>query len=102
MKKAAVLAFAVVFAVGLIHFYYAEDHCPVHCPARGGRMGHVHAHHPGTTVCLCFLSALSGPEAADLPAAVEFLTVLDRPAPDRILGMTAADITPPPRSFLPV
>ena len=102
MKKAAVLAFAVVFAVGLFHFYYAEDHCPVHCPAQGGRMGHVHAHHPGTLVCLCFLSTLSGPESADLPAAVAFLAVLDRPAPDRVLGMTAADITPPPRSSLHV
>ncbi len=98
MKKAAVLAFAVVFAVGLFHFYYAEDHCPVHCPAQGGRMGHVHPHHSGALVCLCFLAALSGPESVDLPAAVAFLAVLERPAPDRVLGMTAAEITPPPRS----
>lgn len=100
MKKAAVLAFAVFFAVGLFHFYYAEDHCPIHCPTHGGRMGHVHPHHPGAAVCLCFLTTLSGPESADLPAAVALLAVLGRPAPDRVLGMSAADITPPPRSSL--
>jgi hypothetical protein len=102
MKKVAVLALAACFAFGLFHFFYAEDHCPVHCPSRGGRMGHVHLHHAGAQACLCFWAALSGPESADLPTAQFSAVVLDSPAPARVLGMTAPDITPPPRAVLPV
>jgi hypothetical protein len=100
MKKGAALALAVVFAACLIHFYFGEDHCPVHCPARGGGFGHVHPHHAGATGCQCFLASLSGPETCDLPATGELLTVLARPAAERLLGRPAAAITPPPRSLL--
>ena len=100
MKKIAVLAFTVVFAICLFHFYYAEDHCPVHCPSRGGRFGHVHPHHAGAAVCLCFWSSLSGPEAVDTPSTVAFVSVLARPDAGRLMAMMAADITPPPRSSL--
>ena len=90
-----------MFAACLFHFYYAEDHCPVHCPSRGGGFGHVHPHHAGAAVCLCFWSSLGGPEAVDTLAAGAFLSVLAvPPAAGRVLPMTAADITPPPRSFL--
>ncbi len=100
MKKGAVLAFIVVFAVCLFHFYFAEDHCPVHCPARGGGFGHVHPHHPGASVCLCFWSSLMGPEADDSPPAGMFLTVLAAPAAAHAIVMTTADITPPPKTSL--
>jgi len=97
MKKGAVLAFIVLFAACLFHFYYAEDHCPVHCPTRGGRVGHVHPHHAGASVCLCFLAALANPEADDLPAAVDVTDVVEHPAAGRLLGRTVKDLTPPPR-----
>ncbi len=101
MKKTAALALAFIFAVCLFHFYYAEDHCPVHCPSRGGGLGHVHPHHAGASVCLCFWSSLSGPEAVDAPATGAIMSDLAAlPAAGRILAMLAADITPPPRSAL--
>lgn len=100
MKRAAVLALAVVFAVCLFHFYYAEDHCPVHCPARSGRLGHVHPHHAGSAVCLCFWSSLSGPEAVDTPASVAFVSAVARPDAGRVMTLMATDITPPPKSCL--
>jgi len=100
MKKGAVLAFIVFFAVCLFHFYFAEDHCPVHCPSRGGGFNHVHPHHAGASVCLCFWSSLMGPEAGDFAATSVFLSVLAPPADGRPVGMLAADVTPPPRSFL--
>jgi hypothetical protein len=100
MKKAAILALVVVFAACLIHFYYAEDHCPVHCPARGGRFGHVHPHHAGASVCLCFWGSLMGPETNVVPANVALVFVLARADAGRVTGMMATDITPPPRSSL--
>ncbi len=85
----------------MFHFYYAEDHCPVHCPSRAGGFGHVHPHHAGAAVCLCFWSSLSGPESIDTPAADGLVSVpMILPAAGRILAMMAADITPPPRSSL--
>jgi hypothetical protein len=102
MKKAAVLALASCFIFGLFHFFYAEDHCPVHCPSPGGRVGHVHPHHAGAAVCTCFWSALAGPESADPPPTHLAFAVLGLSTPARVLGMTAADITPPPRAVLPV
>ena len=99
MTRAAALVLAVLFAVCLVHFYFAEDHCPVHCPARGGSFGHVHPHHAGASVCLCIWASLVGPETCDVPVTAGLLTVLDRPAADSVLGRPAAALTPPPRSF---
>jgi hypothetical protein len=99
MKKAAALALVIVFAACLVHFYYAEDHCPVHCPARKGGFGHVHPHHGGA-VCLCFCYTLMSPESCDLPALSGQLVLLAVPAFDHVLGGAATDITPPPRSLL--
>jgi hypothetical protein len=98
MKRVAALGLALFFALTIFHFYFGEDHCPIHCPVRCGHLGHVHHHHPGAEVCLCFLTALAAPESADLPMAAELLAVLEPPAPAHVLGMTAPDITPPPRS----
>jgi hypothetical protein len=100
MRKAAVLAFAAAFAICMIHFFYAEDHCPVHCPTRGGRVGHVHEHHAGATTCLCFWSALSGPEAYEFSMAnpVAALTAaVNEIAPPSPLG---ADIAHPPKTLV--
>jgi hypothetical protein len=100
MKKAAVLAFVIIFAACLFHFYYAEDHCPVHCPSRAGGFGHAHPSHPGASVCLCFWSSLFGPETSDfLPSGI-LMALLGRAAEGSVLAMMAADITPPPRSFV--
>jgi hypothetical protein len=96
MKKAAVLAFAAAFAVCMVHFYYAEDHCPVHCPTKGGRFGHVHDHHAGASTCLCFWSALSGPEADEFSEALPVASLTpagNEIAPDPPPG---ADIAHPP------
>lgn len=97
MKQAAVLAFIALLAVTMFHFYYAEDHCPVHCPSRGGQLGHVHPHHPGASVCLCFWSSLMGPETSEAPLVDAFLAFLPPDAADHVLGMAATDLTPPPR-----
>ena len=100
MKQAVALALAALFIAGLIHFFYAEDHCPVHCPCRSGQVAHAHPHHPGASVCLCFWSSLMAPEAAAPLTADMFLAFMTPPAADPILGRAAADITPPPRSLL--
>jgi hypothetical protein len=99
MKKGAVLAFIVLFTACMFHFYFEEDHCPVHCLSRGGGFVHTHPHHAGASVCLCFWASLAGPETDDLQPAGALLTVLAPPAADPIIMMAAADITPPPRSF---
>jgi hypothetical protein len=70
MRKAAVVGFIVVFAVCMVHFYYAEDHCPVHCPTRGGRLGHVHGHHEEASCCFCFWSGLFGPETGEFGGTI--------------------------------
>ena len=100
MKKAAVLAFVIIFAVCLFHFYYAEDHCPIHCPSRGGGVGNAHARHPGAAVCLCFWSSLFGPETSDFSPSGAMMALLDRPVAGTVLAMMAVDITPPPRSLV--
>jgi len=97
MKRAAVLAFTLVFAACLFHFYFAEDHCPVHCPSKGGQFGHVHPHHAGDSVCLCFWASLAVPEAGDLAPAGALVAVLGRTAAGSVLGRMANDITPPPK-----
>jgi hypothetical protein len=101
MKKAAVLAFVVILSVGMFHYFYAEDHCPVHCPTRGGGFGHVHPHHPTALTCLCFWSSMFGPESEDLTATAGLVAVLSAPAAGRPLSIPAADIAHPPKS-LPV
>jgi hypothetical protein len=99
MRQIAAFALIVVFAVCLVHFYYAEDHCPVHCPSRGGQLGHAHPHHPGASVCLCFWSSLMAPEAdGPLPEGT-FLALLIPAAADQPLVTAAEDVTPPPRAL---
>jgi hypothetical protein len=98
MKKGAVLAFVIVFAACLFHFYYAEDHCPVHCSSRGGGFGHVHPRHPGAAVCLCFWSSLLGPETSDFLPSGHLTTLVGRSTEGCVLAMVVTDITPPPRS----
>jgi hypothetical protein len=102
MKKTVALVFVACFLATLAHFYFAEDHCPVHCPTRGGRLGHVHHHHPGAGVCLCFWSALAGPESGDLVPVELPQAVLERQAAELVLAASVEEITPPPRPFLPV
>jgi hypothetical protein len=99
MKKGAVLLLVLVFAACLFHFYYAEDHCPVHCPTRAGGFSHVHPHHGGA-VCLCFWASLSGPEACDLAANMDAMAILSGPGEANVVGRPAGDVTPPPRSLL--
>lgn len=97
MKKAAILAFALAFAAAMVHFYYAEDHCPVHCPTRGGQLGHVHDHPSGASICFCFWSALLGPETGEFAGSPDF----DGPAAAEDLSLTRArfraEIAHPPR-----
>jgi len=101
MKKAAVIAFALFFAVGMFHFFYAEDHCPVHCPSRAGQIGHVHYHHRGASTCLCLWSSLFGPETDDFARAME-LRIMRTPAEaaQGLRGPLGADIAHPPKSSL--
>ncbi|OGD27059.1 MAG: hypothetical protein A2V57_04065 [Candidatus Aminicenantes bacterium RBG_19FT_COMBO_65_30] len=98
MKKTAVLAFAVVFAVCMFHYFYAEDHCPVHCPSKGGQLGHVHHHHAAASTCLCFWSSLLGPEADEFAGATDFQLMTEQAGAIRPRGPLAADIAHPPKS----
>jgi hypothetical protein len=101
MKRIAALGLAVVFAACMVHFYYAEDHCPIHCPTRGGHVGHVHDHHANASVCLCFWSSLFGPEPDELAKPLDFGVLAapeNAPAAPAPLG---ADIAHPPKA-LPV
>ena len=100
MKKGAVLAFAILFAACMFHFYYEEDHCPVHCPSRGGQVGHVHPHHGGSSACLCFWTSLASPESSDFSPVGALLAIIDCPAVRCVLDRMAQDITPPPRHSL--
>jgi hypothetical protein len=100
MRKAAVLAFAVVFALCMFHYFFAEDHCPVHCPSHSGQVGHVHPHHPSGETCLCFWASMFGPEPVDLGPAVGIVAVIAPPAEGRPLTSPAADIAHPPKSIL--
>lgn len=100
MKKAAVIAFAIFFAVGMFHYFYAEDHCPVHCPSRGGQLGHVHHHHGSTSTCLCFWSSLFGPEMDDFARAMDFRTLIAFSDEGCLCAPYGADIAHPPKSSL--
>ncbi len=100
MKKAVLIAFIVIFTAGMFHYFYAEDHCQVHCPSRGGGFGHVHQHHGGASTCLCYWSSLFGPETDDWVGASDFRI---QPAPvgeSRLRASLGADIAHPPKSFL--
>jgi len=97
MKRAAVAAFVIVFVLVMVHYYFAEDHCPVHCPTKGGRLGHVHQHHAGAATCLCFWSALLGTEPDAVVAADGLVT---EAAPEARLsagGPLGSDIAHPPK-----
>ena len=100
MKKAAVLTFAVVFALCMFHYYFAEDHCPVHCTSQAAGLGHVHPHHPSGETCLCFWVSMFCPEPVELGAAAGFMAVTSDPSEGRPLGRLAADIAHPPKSIL--
>ncbi|HPW17666.1 MAG TPA: hypothetical protein PLP83_04715 [Candidatus Aminicenantes bacterium] len=101
MRRAAVLGLAAAFLLGMVHFYYAEDHCPVHCPTRGGRVGHVHDHHAGASVCLCFWASLFSPEPDILSGPLDF-EVLAVPENEAVASVLfGADIARPPQA-LPV
>jgi len=100
MKKATVVAFVVVFAVCMFHYFYSEDHCPVHCPSKGGQIGHVHLHHGGASSCLCFWSSLFGPERDDFARALDFRTLIAFSDEGRSCAAFGADISHPPKSPL--
>jgi hypothetical protein len=100
MKKAAVIVFVILFAVGMLHYFYAEDHCPVHCPSRGGGFGHVHQHHGGASTCLCLWSSLFGPETDNLARAMDFRIMRAPAEAPRLRGPQGADIAHPPKSSL--
>jgi hypothetical protein len=100
MKKAAVIAFVIFFAACMFHYFYAEDHCPVHGPSRGVGFGHVHQHHGGASVCLCFWHSLAGPEADDFARAMDFRLMRASAEATRLRASLGADIAHPPKSCL--
>jgi len=100
MKRAAVVAFIIVFAACMLHYFFTEDHCPVHCPLKGGRMGHVHPHHGDASTCLCFWSSLFSPESAEFGRALDFAFLAAPESPAVGLDPLGADIAHPPKSFI--
>ncbi|MCJ7485844.1 MAG: hypothetical protein MUQ25_06710 [Candidatus Aminicenantes bacterium] len=100
MKKAVVVAFIIFFAVGMFHYFYAEDHCPVHGPSRAGGFGHVHQHHGHASTCLCFWTTLLGPENDDVIGAREFEFRMSPAASFGLCPPLGADIAHPPKDLL--
>ena len=100
MRRIAALVIALAFLAVMVHFFYAADHCPVHCPSQDGRLGHVHPHHADASVCLCFWASLSGPEAEEFGAAEGLTAPLSGPAEARPLAAAGADIAHPPKPLL--
>ena len=100
MKKVAVVPFVIFFALSMLHYFYAEDHCPAHDLSRGVGFGHVHQLHGGATVCLCFWSSLFGPEVDDFARATDFRLLRAMAEAARLRAPLGADIAHPPKSSL--
>ena len=100
MKQAAIVAFVILFAAGMCHYFFAEDHCPVHCPSKAGGLGHVHPHHGGASTCLCFWSSLFSPETGGFTGATDFELMMAPENAALALGPLGADIAHPPKSLL--
>jgi len=83
MKKAVAVVFILVFAAAMFHYFYGEDH--------------LHHHHGNASTCLCFVSALAGPEADDWVRAADFRIMLTPPGESRLRASLGADIAHPPR-----
>jgi hypothetical protein len=99
MKKAVVVVFIVIFAAGLFHYFYSEEHCPVRFPSAGGGIEQTRHHNVNTSTCLCFLSALLGPESDGWVGAPDFLIKLSPAGENRLRASLSADIAHPPKSF---
>jgi hypothetical protein len=98
MKKAVAVVFILVFAAAMFHYFYGEDHGSVRFPSAGSALGNVHHHHHGSgSTCLCFVSALAGPEADDWVRATDFRIMLTPPGESRLRASLGADIAHPPR-----
>lgn len=100
MKKAVVIALIVIFAAGMFHYFYSEDHCPVRLPSAGGGFGHIYHHHGGESTCLCYCGSLLGPESDDWVGATDFRIMLSLAGESRLRASLGADIAHPPKSFL--
>ena len=97
MKKAVAVVFILVFAAAMFHYFYGEDHGAVRFPPADGGFTHVHHHHGNTSTCLCFVSALAGPEADDWVRATDFRIMLTPPGESRLRASLGSDIAHPPR-----
>lgn len=100
MKRTVGLIFVLVFFASMLQYFYAEDHCPVHRPSEGGRIGHVHPHYADASVCLCFWTSLFCLEPGEFGASAGFLAVLLPSASGRPLAAIGADIAHPPKPSL--
>jgi hypothetical protein len=101
MKKAVAVVFILVFAAAMVHYFYGEDHADVGLPPVNGGFNRVHHHHGNASTCLCFVSALAGPEAHDWVWVSDFRIMLTPPDESRLRASLGADIAHPPR-ILPV
>jgi hypothetical protein len=99
MKKIVVVTFIVIFAAGMFHYFYGEEHGPVRFRSAGGGFGHVYYHLGNASTCLCFLNALLGPESDDWVGATDFLIMLSPAGENRLRASLGADIAHPPKSF---
>lgn len=100
MKKAVVVVFIVFFAAAMFHYFYGEGHGAVRFPSDGPGFGNVHRHHGHTSTCLCFTSALAGPETADWVRIADFRLMHPPPGESRLRASLGTDIAHPPESFL--
>ena len=100
MKRAVLVVFILVFAAGMFHYFYGEDHGTVRFPPAGSAFGNVHHHHGHATTCLCFMNALFVPEPDVWDGAADFRVPLAPAAESRLFASLGADIAHPPNSSL--
>jgi hypothetical protein len=100
MKKVVAVVFLVVFAAAMFHYFHGEDHNTVRFPSADGGFGNVHHHHGNSPTCLCFLSALFGPEPEAWGRTVDYWIPLVLADGSRLRASLGADIAHPPNDFL--
>lgn len=98
MKKAVTVVFIVIFAAAMFHYFYGEGHCAGRFPSAGPGFGNVHDHHGHSSTCLCFTSALAGPESDEWVRIAHFRLMLPPPGGSRLRASLGADIAHPPKT----
>jgi hypothetical protein len=84
----------------MFHYFYGESHGAGRIPSASRVFGNVHHHHGNSSTCLCFASALAGPESDEWVRMADFRRTLPPPGGSRLRASLGADIPHPPEPCL--